>query len=245
MVHTLEATWWESYICCSLKEWGENVKITQPGLKNHTLWKRKSLSLLPAGVFVWKDEYEALHEKSWRLRNHWRKCISPGESEDDEKPLRDRLSFADDQSVRKKLNKSSKLNFSQRAQDSEIEHLVMEGFAVKKASSEPLAKTPSHAPMVTGSVFDVVGPANAGPVKEKPWMAIDLSDPKAEQPWYTPARYFARQLVIADSTLLLKKLVLADKVKNSLSGVGIYKRGGKKSHDATTVLKAFANVKLG
>ena len=121
----------------------------------------------------------------------------------------------------------------------------MEGFAVKEASSEPLAKTPSHAPMVTGSVFDVVSPANAGPVKEKPWMAIDRSDPKAEQPWYTPARYFARQLVIADSTLLLKRLVLADKVKNSLSGVGIYKRGGKKPHDAVTVLKAFANVKLG
>lgn len=87
---------------------------------------------------------------------------------------------------------------------------------------------------------------NAGVGDKKPWMAIAPSDPEAMQPWYTPARYFARQLVIADSTMLVKRLILAEKVAISLSNVGIYKRGGKKQrHDAATILKAFANVTLG
>lgn len=79
----------------------------------------------------------------------------------------------------------------------------------------------------------------------KPWLTHDPRDPTPDQPWYTPARYFARQLVIADSTLLTKRLTLADKVSTSLAGAGIYKRGGKKPHSAGTVLKAFANVTLG
>lgn len=79
----------------------------------------------------------------------------------------------------------------------------------------------------------------------KPWLTHDPRDPAPEQPWYTPARYFARQLVITDSTLLTKRLTLADKVSTSLAGAGIYKRGGKKPHSADTVLKAFANVTLG
>ena len=83
----------------------------------------------------------------------------------------------------------------------------------------------------------------------KQWLLPDPNDPPIvppkDQPWYTPARYFARQLVISDSTLLIKKLVLADKVSKSLAGAGIFKRGGKKPHSPETVLKAFANVTLG
>ena len=79
----------------------------------------------------------------------------------------------------------------------------------------------------------------------KPWLRVDPRDPNPEQHWYTPARYFARQLVIADTTLLTKKLILADKVSSSLAGVGIFKRGGKKPHKPDTVLKAFANVPWG
>ena len=79
----------------------------------------------------------------------------------------------------------------------------------------------------------------------KPWLQVDPRDPNPEQHWYTPARHFARQLVIADTTLLTKKLILADKVSQSLAGAGIFKRGGKKKHSADTVRKAFANVNLG
>ena len=41
-------------------------------------------------------------------------------------------------------------------------------------------------------------------------------DPDPDEPWYIPARYFARQLVKEDSTLLNKKDLLAEKVAQSL-----------------------------
>jgi hypothetical protein len=78
----------------------------------------------------------------------------------------------------------------------------------------------------------------------KPWLLADPKDPIPAQSWYTPARYFARQLIKDDTTLLLKRLKLADKVSKSLEKVSIYKRGGVKNFAADTILKAFANVKL-
>lgn len=80
--------------------------------------------------------------------------------------------------------------------------------------------------------------------EEKPWDKINPNDPTPEQPWYTPARYFARQLVINDSTLLNKRDNLARKVVQSLDNVGIKKRGGKKPFDPNTVKKALSNVKF-
>ena len=79
----------------------------------------------------------------------------------------------------------------------------------------------------------------------KPWLVADPKDPTPGQSWYTPARYFARQLIKDDPTLLKKSMILADKVSKSLDNVGIRKRGGVKPFDASTILKAFANVKLG
>ncbi len=89
---------------------------------------------------------------------------------------------------------------------------------------------------------------NAAPDKsessEKPWVARNPGDPEPEQSWYTPARYFARKLVLEDSTLLLKRDQLAGKVSDSMFAVGIKKRGGKKKLDPATVKKAFSNVTL-
>lgn len=79
----------------------------------------------------------------------------------------------------------------------------------------------------------------------KPWLLEDPKDPSPAEPWYTPARYFARQLIKDDSTLLLKRSLLADKVSKSLAKVGIYKRGGALPLAAETILKAFSKVKLG
>lgn len=79
---------------------------------------------------------------------------------------------------------------------------------------------------------------------ENKWNIYDPRDPKPEQPWYTSARFFARELVKDDPTLLTKTNVLADKVVQSLNRVGIYKRGGKKPLSATTVKKSFSNVKF-
>ncbi|WP_156797063.1 hypothetical protein [Nitrosomonas sp. Is79A3] len=80
---------------------------------------------------------------------------------------------------------------------------------------------------------------------KKPWLVRDSNDPEPAQPWYTPARYFARQLVESDPKLLEKRDVLAQKVGQLLTKAGIKKRGGKLPHDPSTIIKAFSNVSLG
>jgi hypothetical protein len=77
-----------------------------------------------------------------------------------------------------------------------------------------------------------------------PWLIEQLNDPPAAQPWYTPARSFARQLMIDNPTLLTKKGILAQKVVQSLTAVSIFKRGGKKPFDPGTVKKAFVNIQF-
>ncbi len=77
-----------------------------------------------------------------------------------------------------------------------------------------------------------------------PWSIVDPADPIALQSWYTAARYFARHLVKDDPTLLTKREVLAKKVVQSLTGVGIYKRGGKLPLDPSTIKKALVNMIL-
>ena len=79
---------------------------------------------------------------------------------------------------------------------------------------------------------------------ESPWNIEDPKDPTPKQPWYTPARYFARQLVKDDSTLILKREILADKTSQSLAKAGIYKRGGMKPLMPSTILQAFNNIIL-
>ena len=79
-------------------------------------------------------------------------------------------------------------------------------------------------------------------IVKKPWLVHDSSDPEPAQGWYTTARYFARQSVIADSVLLEKRLLLAQKVSKTLATFGFMKRGEKLPLDPNTVLKAFSNV---
>ncbi len=82
-------------------------------------------------------------------------------------------------------------------------------------------------------------------ISEKPWFVPDPKDPEPAQSWYTPARYFAREFVKRDATLLTKRTSLAKKVSDAMGSAGIYKRGGKKPVDEGTVLKAFVNINLG
>lgn len=78
--------------------------------------------------------------------------------------------------------------------------------------------------------------------QNQPWWQPVKGDPPAEQDWYVPARYFARQLVSVDPGLRNKRDVLARKVVEKLTEAGIKKRGGVKPFESGTVLKAFRNV---
>jgi hypothetical protein len=79
----------------------------------------------------------------------------------------------------------------------------------------------------------------------KPWLIIDPSDPTPIQPWYTPARYFARQFVREEPTLLTKRGELVERVAKAFRAVGIKKRGGIKYLDPGTIRKALVKVRLG
>ena len=98
----------------------------------------------------------------------------------------------------------------------------------------------------------VAAQANATPApvadsasNAKPWLSIDQQDPTPAQPWYTPARYFARQLAMENPALLANRRRLADSVATALFNAGFKKRGGKLRFDSGTVLKALTNVTLG
>jgi|GEM_PF-2257529 len=80
---------------------------------------------------------------------------------------------------------------------------------------------------------------------DKPWLVANPTDPAPDYSWYTPARYFARQLVKDDSTLRAKRKKLAEKTAKLLASAGVFARGKKKQPlCAGTVLKSFVNVML-
>jgi hypothetical protein len=82
------------------------------------------------------------------------------------------------------------------------------------------------------------------PLSVAPWLVADPRDArlKAFEPWGTPARYFARQLVTRDDSLRHKRAVLDAKVADSLLEKGIKKRGGIVGPDVSTILKAFSKL---
>lgn len=83
------------------------------------------------------------------------------------------------------------------------------------------------------------------PSDTKPWFQVDPRDPHPKYWWYTPARYFARQLVIKDSTLFADTDALVIEIVKLLTKAEIFKRGGTKPFDPSTVKKALSKVRLG
>lgn len=81
---------------------------------------------------------------------------------------------------------------------------------------------------------------------DEPWLIKNPIDPEPAQPWYTPARYFARELIIADSSLLQKKELLAEKVAVELNKKNIIDgRGRREKFKEGSILKSFTKVNLG
>lgn len=77
---------------------------------------------------------------------------------------------------------------------------------------------------------------------EKPWFIHDERDPIPKQPWYTAARYFARQLLSSNPNLRKRRDLLAQETAKKLKKEEIYKRGNSAPPNPSTILKAFSNV---
>jgi hypothetical protein len=76
----------------------------------------------------------------------------------------------------------------------------------------------------------------------KPWLVPHPGDPESDLQWYTAARYFVRQLAMADQSLLKKRNLLAAKVSTELWTAGVKKEHGRGRFAPGTILKAFSNV---
>ena len=119
-------------------------------------------------------------------------------------------------------------------------------FHVVGVNAPHLTRDEGNAWLKANRYQQIWGPTTKHPFDRdaKPWLVADPKDPTPKFSWYTPARYFARQLVMQDRTLLKKREMVADKVSRSLADLNIFKRGGKKNLSPSTILKAFANVKF-
>ena len=77
--------WWKSWAARELRACSETIKSNQPSHEpGYQQWRDESLPMLPAGAFVWKDEFERLHAQNWDRRFRVFGCVSSGDSEDEQ-----------------------------------------------------------------------------------------------------------------------------------------------------------------
>jgi hypothetical protein len=65
-VKPLKRGWWEGDAVRALRGLGEKIEHTGlPREAGYQRWREESLPLLPAGVFVWKEDLEKFHARNW------------------------------------------------------------------------------------------------------------------------------------------------------------------------------------
>ena len=58
----ISTTWWENFPCRQLKALSDEIKAKETTHETgYQEWRSRSIPILPAGVFVWQDEYETRH----------------------------------------------------------------------------------------------------------------------------------------------------------------------------------------
>ena len=122
-LHPIKARWWKNLVCQQMKALNESIKAVEvsdeTGLQE---WRYRSLEILPAGVFVWKDEFEPLYER--RYGPDGESVVSPsGVLPEDEHA------------------ECVALNFRPHISDPAIRELVMKGFECLRGA--PVAIIPS------------------------------------------------------------------------------------------------------
>ena len=322
-IEAIPPRWWVSWVVGELEATSNTIKAKETSrATGRQQWRRESLAQLPAGVFVWRDEFEAAHSNEYRpdgrrarsnpegfdpsahaldfnpnpnpliapaplvmegfepliappgsrnLEHLWfvRGCYGAGDNDTHWLGLkslspheaaallcgRDPLvqRGCDEQCVVLLERRLTDYNESHPARRSwrewhgvakEIEAEYEKGFDALFAE---LAQTPNTSTAGAPAQPQAAPPAPLADSASnaKPWLSIDQQDPTPAQPWYTPARYFARQLTMETPALLANRKRLADRVATALFNAGFKKRGGKLRFDSGTVLKALTNVTLG
>lgn len=66
---TVPKDWWVQNPLLELNALSKKIKAAeQIDEVGYSAWKKQSLNELPAGMFVWKDDYQVLHDKNWNDR---------------------------------------------------------------------------------------------------------------------------------------------------------------------------------
>jgi hypothetical protein len=124
----IEATWWENFACRKLKALSDSIKATETTHETgYQEWQEKSLEILPAGTFVWKDEFAPLHAARYGRYGTTYITASGGVMTEDEQQRR------------------TALNFEPFIPDTKIKIKIMEGFEIQelavKFKPAPLQRT--------------------------------------------------------------------------------------------------------
>jgi len=227
----------------SRPHWVEENKISGKPIFNDTAVHPEAMAML--------EHASGYHDRSVKNRsNHNSSCLKAGL---DPNEVGDVIHLADlPFSELQFIFRLREIGFDRAELVEFLDKKIDHDLTLRSTTSNPTLELPAP-PVKADSTLGRVEMKKAGPTpidtdkaeEEKPWLIANSNDPTPEQFWYTPARYFARQLVQEDSTLLRKKSVLAEKVSKTLADTGFKKRGGKLKLSSGTVLKAFSNIHWG
>lgn len=135
--------WWVQFPLKKLRALSTKIKETEPiDEVGYSEWQRLSLKELPTGAFVWKDDYQKLHDENWNSRFGMTYCALKGwngEESDEEvesQKQRDlaRDDLVDDDPLKRQLRESFEVLKRWREPDycpfigQELSAIVMGGF---------------------------------------------------------------------------------------------------------------------
>lgn len=159
----MKKDWWAQFPVKELQALSKKIKETEPDdVVGYATWRKLALKELPAGVFVWKDEYQTFHDENWNSRFRQTYCALKGwngeESDEDvasqmqrdlERDLR-RDDLVDDDPLKRELRESLEVLKRWREADFspfmqvQLQRIVIEGFEAQYAPT-PTASLASAA----------------------------------------------------------------------------------------------------
>ena len=140
-------TWWESWAARELRACSETIKSNQPSPEpGYQQWRDESLPLLPAGAFVWKDEFVRLHAQNRDRRIRLFGRVNSCDSEDEQNsPISRKLAAFVDEGLTS-LEEWRELDFSPYVRPA-LWSVVMEGVPPQQAAPSLAAAAAASAEM--------------------------------------------------------------------------------------------------
>jgi hypothetical protein len=159
-VQHLKKDYWVQFPLMELQALSEKIKADESSHEaGYSKWRKQSLKELPASVFVWKDEYQELHDKNWNNRYKMTYCAlrdwnSEGETdesdEENETHIQRKLTreeLVKDIALKRDLRESLEVLNRWREPNyspfmlPELCAVVMEGFEQVSAAEDQAAKS--------------------------------------------------------------------------------------------------------